>query len=245
MSARACTLEWGRRGAALAAARGDALAIVDTLSFSTAVATAIDRGALIFPCAKEDDARALARRVGGEAAVHRTEVPAAGRFSLSPLTFLGAVPGTRVVLASDNGAVCCRLAREAACVFVGALVNAAAVATALLEAAESNGRAVAIVACGERWPEPHEEGSLRPAVEDYLGAGAILASLPLAKSPEARVCEAAFRGARADIEAIVWDCASGRELRALGFGEDARVAARLDTLGSAPVVRGERIEAWR
>lgn len=35
-----CKLDWGQRGALRAAQRGDVLVIVDTLSFSTAVATA-------------------------------------------------------------------------------------------------------------------------------------------------------------------------------------------------------------
>jgi phosphosulfolactate phosphohydrolase-like enzyme len=47
---------------------------------------------------------------------------------------------------------------------------------------------VTVIACGERWNIPSEDGELRMALEDYLGAGAILSYLPYEKSPEARAC---------------------------------------------------------
>jgi 2-phosphosulfolactate phosphatase len=99
-----------------------------------------------------------------------------------------------------------------------------------------------VIACGERWRDLHEDGPLRPAIEDYLGAGAILSHLVYAKSPEARVCEGAFHQTRDSLEEIIWDCASGRELRAVGFGEDVRHAARLDLYDSVPVMRGKHLE---
>src|SRR5689334_9619168 len=45
-----CRLDWGRHGARAAAERQDILVIVDTLSFSTAVVTAVQRGGLVYPC---------------------------------------------------------------------------------------------------------------------------------------------------------------------------------------------------
>ena len=103
-----CRLDWGRHGARAAAERQDILVIVDTLSFSTAVVTAVQCGGLVYPCAEDEQPGALAQRVGGEVAVRRKDVPAKGRFSLSPLTYLHLTPGTRIVLASPNGATCSR-----------------------------------------------------------------------------------------------------------------------------------------
>ena len=124
-----CRLDWGRHGARAAAERQDILVIVDTLSFSTAVVTAVQHGGLVYPCAEDEQPGALAQRIGGEVAVRRKDVPAKGRFSLSPLTYLHLTPGTRIVLASPNGATCSRYARAVPFLFVGAFVNAEAVAT--------------------------------------------------------------------------------------------------------------------
>ena len=208
-----CRLDWGRHGARAAAERQDILVIVDTLSFSTAVITAVQRGGLVYPCAEDEQPGALAQRIGGEVAVRRKDVPAKGRFSLSPLTYLHLAPGTRIVLASPNGATCSRHARTVPFLFVGALVNAEAVATVVSHLLDTTDRCVTIIACGERWHPPSADGALRVALEDYLGAGAILASLRYEQSPEVRVCAGAFTHSRRDIAALLWECGSGRELR--------------------------------
>src|SRR6185503_2901973 len=94
-----CRLEWGRRGARVAAERGDVLVVIDVLSFSTAAVSGVQHGGIVIPCAWSDDPAALAARVGAEAAVSRGQVPERGRFSLSPPTFNTIERGTRVVLA--------------------------------------------------------------------------------------------------------------------------------------------------
>ncbi len=241
-----CRLEWGRRGARGAAERGDALVIVDVLSFSTAVATAIQNGAIVFPCAWEDNPRALAARVGAEAAVKRQDVPEHGRFSLSPPTFNAARPGTRIVLAGPNGATCSRYGRGVPHLFIGAFVNAEAVAGALAAVLEASpDLAVTILACGERWQEPGEDGELRFALEDYLGAGAILAHLPphLTRSPEVRAAEAAFQSLAPDLVAVLAGCGSGRELIAKGYPQDVTHAARLNVYAAVPVLRAGEVFA--
>jgi hypothetical protein len=142
-----CRLDWGRHGARAAAERQDILVIVDTLSFSTAVVTAVQGGGLVYPCAEDEQPGALAQRIGGEVAVRRKDVPAKGRFSLSPLTYLHLAPGTRIVLASPNGATCSRHARAVPFLFVGALVNAEAVATVVSHLLDTTDRCVTIIAC--------------------------------------------------------------------------------------------------
>jgi 2-phosphosulfolactate phosphatase len=237
-----CRLEWGRHGARQAAERGDITVIVDTLSFSSAVATAIHHGAVVYPCATTDDLDALAAKYGAEVAVRRHEVPSRGRFSLSPPTYVGVAPGTAIIVASPNGAACSAYGRRAPHLFVGALNNARAVAAAVSSLLDRTTLCVTVVACGERWKAPTEDGDLRFAIEDYLGAGAILSRLSHARSPEARACAAAFVGARDDLPQLIEDCGSGRELRVMGFGQDAVHAARLDCYDAVPVMRGERLE---
>ncbi|HEU5416606.1 MAG TPA: 2-phosphosulfolactate phosphatase [Streptosporangiaceae bacterium] len=99
------------------------------------------------------------------------------------------------------------------------------------------GRPVAVIPAGERWPD----GSLRPALEDLLGAGAVIAALrdagagPL--SPEAAAAAACFTGTP-DVGAALTACASGAELRARGFAEDVEIAAAAGASSVVPVLQG-------
>ena len=96
-----------------------------------------------------------------------------------------------------------------------------------------------MVAAGERWPD----GSLRPAVEDLWGAGAVLAALGdlgvTGLSPEAEQAAAAFTAAA---PALGDDCgpapAAASSTRS-GFGDDVRVAGELDAGDVVPVLEGE------
>jgi 2-phosphosulfolactate phosphatase len=220
------------------------LVIVDTLSFSTATATAVHYGGVIYPCAPSEDAAILAQHLGGEAAVPRQDVPEKGRFSLSPATYLRIEPGTRVVLASPNGATCSRYAGQVPYLFVGALINAKALAAIVSSLLERENLSVTVIACGERWKISSEDGAFRVAIEDYLGAGAILSYLQHEKSPEARVCEGAFMQVQNDLDALLWECGSGRELRAIGFGGDVQHAAHLNAYETVPHMRDNHFEPF-
>jgi len=239
-------LAWGRRGAHVAAKRGDILVVVDTLRFSTAAATAVHRGALLYPCATDEALyTALAQRVGGEVALHHAAAPIFTRYSLSPRSFLTVEPGARVVLPSPNGSTCSQYGSQAPALFVGALVNAQAVAGAVSHLLTGDSSLnVTVLACGERWRTPDEEGALRFAVEDYLGAGAILSTLSFSQTMEAQVCAAAFQAMQGQLGAALWECEGGQELRAKGLGEDVRFAAQLNVYDTAPILRGERLEAF-
>ena len=236
-----CKLERGWKGARDAAERQDILVVVDTLSFSTTAVTAVHHGGIVYPCARDEDRFAFAHRVGAEAAVGRPDVPEKGRFSLSPLTYLNLRPGARIVIASPNGATCSRYARRVPCLLVGCLLNARAVAGVLSRLLQTTQRSISILSCGERWAEPGEDGPLRFAIEDDLGAGAILAHLDCEKSPEARVCEGAFKHVRHDLLDVLRDCGSGRELSKRGFGEDVNHAARLNGYDTVPAMHGESL----
>ena len=128
---------------------------------------------------------------------------------------------------------------------MGALVNASAVAEAVARLLADPDLNVTVLACGERWKEQNEDGELRFAIEDYLGAGAILAGLParLSRSPEAQVCQGAFQAARDDLRQIVWESGSGRELQAMGYPEDVEHAARLDVYDAVPVMHDDMLTA--
>jgi 2-phosphosulfolactate phosphatase len=214
--------EWGERGLAALAPSSDVVIVVDVLCFSTCVDIATARGAEIVPFRFDyDAAREHAAGIGTEAAARRGQ----GRYSLSPGTFLDVPRGTRVVLPSPNGATLSVMAGERP-TLAGCLRNAAAAAKAALEL----GRRVAVIPAGERWPD----GTLRPALEDWLGAGAIVEGLSGSRSPEACAAAAAYRAARADLGAALSECGSGRELIARGYPQDIALASELDVSHAVP-----------
>ncbi|GMA95901.1 hypothetical protein GCM10025881_27250 [Pseudolysinimonas kribbensis] len=162
-------LEWGETGAlaVLAEGAGPATAIViDVLSFTTVVTVAGERGSAVVPVASRDPAAAeeTAARLGAVLAGLRGD----GRVSLSPASLLRFDGGTVVVPAENGATICEALVAASATVIAGCLRNASAVA----EEVEIAGR-VLLVPAGELWPG----GTLRPALEDLLGAGAIAARL--------------------------------------------------------------------
>lgn len=89
----------------------------------------------------------------------------------------------RLVLPSPNGSAIA--SATAGTVVAACLRNATAVARWLGFRLADSGTAVTVIAAGERWPD----GSLRPALEDLLGAGALLSALcagtGISASPEA------------------------------------------------------------
>src|SRR5215468_2708619 len=85
----------------------------------------------------------------------------------------------------------------------------------------AGGGDIAVIAAGERW---RSDNSLRPAIEDLIGAGAILDALGLPLSPEARLARDAFRSANGALDEMVRGSMSGRELMERGFPEDVDLA---------------------
>lgn len=221
-------LDWGEAGVRNLGPLVDLVVIVDVLSFSTAVSVAIEQGARVIPYRTRDEgAAAHARSVGAILASPNRRVSGP---TLSPASLRALRADQTLVLPSPNGGAC---AVEAAAfgpmVVAGCLRNA----TAVGRLAAGHGGTVALIACGERWPD----GTLRPAVEDLLGAGAILAALEAtALSPEARLAAAGFRGLRGSLASAVADSASGRELAASGFASDVELASDLDATDLVPVL---------
>jgi 2-phosphosulfolactate phosphatase len=214
--------EWGEHGLSTVLDGSDVVIIVDVLSFTTCVELATSRGAFIHPAYRRDRAAVrLAAKVGAELAGPRGK----SGYSLSPSSYREVPAGTRVVLPSPNGSTLSLGAGETP-TLAGCLRNASAVAAA----ARSLGPRIAVVPAGERW----SDGSLRPCLEDWLGAGAILAELAGSLSPEARAAASTFTGCKADITTLVRDCFSGRELAEWGYGRDVELACQLNVSRCVP-----------
>ncbi|MYE22390.1 MAG: hypothetical protein F4Y01_00280 [Gammaproteobacteria bacterium] len=224
--------EWGLAGVEALAPTSDVVVVVDVLSFTTCVAIAVANGAGVLPYRFRDEtASDFAVRSGALLASSR----AGGGYSLSPASLLEIPAGTRLVLPSPNGATI-SLAAQGVRIIAACLRNAPAVA----RAAAGFGARIAVIPCGERWPD----GSLRPALEDWLGAGAVIASLNGSKSPEAMAAERLFAAARGELTGLVRSCASAREIIDRGFASDVELARELDCSDVVPVLMDGEFRAW-
>jgi 2-phosphosulfolactate phosphatase len=206
--------------------------VVDVLSFSTAVSVACDEGMQVFPYPSEDGATAFAEQARATLAGARGQAGA----SLSPASLRGLTGVARLVLPSPNGATICHaLQFTGAAVLAGCLRNARAVGRWIAERLRADPEVVLVViAAGERW----SDGTPRPGIEDFWGAGAVIAAvldeLTLPASPAALAAAAGFhRIAQSAYERLAGSV-SGRELTGRGFEQDVRIAAELDSTAVVP-----------
>lgn len=216
--------EWGMEGVATLAPISDVVIIVDVLSFSTCVEIAVHRGAFVYPYKRKDEsAEHFAATIGALVADSR-HTP--GSFSLSPASLQTIPFGTKLILPSPNGSTL-SLGTGDTPTLAGCLRNAKAVA----DAAQQMGRKIAVIPAGERW---RTNGTLRPAFEDMVGAGAIIRHLQGSKSPECQSAEAVFGAAEADLATLLAACSSGKELIEGGFGEDVTLASAYNVSDTVP-----------
>jgi len=155
-------------------------------------------------------AEAYASANNAACAVSRRRVDGSHPWSLSPAHLLAAPFTDRLVLPSPNGSAIARAAGTGT-VIAGSLRNAVAVGCWLPSRSFGHPeRPVAVIAAGERWPD----GELRPAFEDLVGAGAVIAAMGQAsvRSPEASLAHAAGLAHSDRIPETILSCSSGREL---------------------------------
>lgn len=234
-SSFAIRFEWGCHGLEAVAAGCDVIVVVDVLSFSTCVDIAVGRGAIVLPYRWNDES-------ANRFAIEQSAVLAAkgrvraGAYSLSPASLAAIPPHTRLVLPSPNGATVSLQAAAYGTTVAACLRNCAAIA----EFARRTGRTMAVIGCGEQW----DDGSLRPAWEDLMCAGAVIARLPGQRSPEAQAACDVFQQAESELPRRLRECASGRELIQRGFAEDLELAAAYCVSTCVPILeRGAFVAA--
>ena len=221
--------EWGLEGLLHLAPISDAVVIVDVLSFSTVVDIAVANGAFVLPYPWKDDsaARFAEEKQAQLASITRSR----DAYSLSPASVQAIPAGTALVLPSPNGSTLC-LNSHGVPSFTACLRNAPAVAAHLAKCAPC----VAVIPAGERW----RDDTLRPCVEDWIGAGAVLSLLPGKRSPEAELAVAAFEFFRGDLAGALSRCGSGVELVKRGFRRDVELASEYGVSSAAPILRAGR-----
>ncbi|HTE74542.1 MAG TPA: 2-phosphosulfolactate phosphatase [Actinomycetes bacterium] len=218
-------VEWGPAGAKVLSESCDVLVVVDVLSFSTALTVAVERGAKVWPHTGGESAGQLARDIGAVLAGNRSSHDGV---TLSPASLRELPDDARLVLPSPNGSsIAFAAVNSALPVVAGCLRNAHAVARHLRDVER-----IGIVPAGERWGD----GSLRPAYEDLVGAGAVVERLTAEEpgvelSPEAEAAAAAFRWLRP-----LAQCPSGVELIDKGYADDVTIAEQVDASDVVPVM---------
>ncbi|MEP0911525.1 2-phosphosulfolactate phosphatase [Leptolyngbya sp. FACHB-711] len=216
--------EWGEQGIFHLASISDVIVIVDVLSFSTCVEIANSRGAIVYPYQyKDDSVTAFAESINAKLANQR----GGNGYSLSPASLLSVPQGLRLVLPSPNGSAL-SLSTGKTPTLAGCLRNGRAVALAAM----AYGRKIAIVPAGEKW----SDGSLRPAFEDWIGAGAIIRYLSGNLSPEAEAAAIAFQGLQHRLTQLMPQCSSGKELIERGFPQDVELAAAFNASNCVPTL---------
>lgn len=198
-------LEWGPQGARRAAERGDAIVIVDVLSFSTASIVACDYygGALV---------------VANDAELEEHRQASGLRFRMFRLWQFLSNPHQRqlelneaIVMPQSMGALCTRIAKQtpgAGNISAGGIINAEATADEIVKILEEADRwvnGVTLVLCGEFYPRVFYPGFSPEfifALEDQIGAGAILSYLPenLSLTPEGQAAVAIFNAAKNNLQ---------------------------------------------
>ncbi|MDZ5471474.1 2-phosphosulfolactate phosphatase [Bacillus sp. 31A1R] len=232
-----CRMEWGRRGAREAAERGDIVIVIDVLSFSSTVVSALSQGAIIYPYPPNLDGKEYADQLGAEYILGRAEAAKMGKATLSPVSFTEEHANKKYVLTSLNGAFCTWLASRVPALLIGSLLNASSVAAVANKLRQETNKPITVIACGEQWMNGLEdEDTLRPSVEDYIGAGAILSYLRGSKSPEAEVCIGAFLQSKDRLRDLIFECGSGRELRGKGFEHDVIHCSQLNVYQTVPML---------
>ena len=77
---------------------------------------------------------------------------------------------------------------------------------------------------------------MRPALEDWVGAGAVISHLEGGLSPEARAALSAYLNVKSELRHMLKQCGSGRELIERGFEQDVEIASELDISECAPTL---------
>lgn len=200
----------GEKGAREAARGGASVVVVDTYRASTTIAVLVAHGARVVPVASIEEAERHPAdfRIGerGSAKVKGFD------FGNSPTEVEEAhiPPGSTVVLSSTNGTRIIEAAHGSPGIYIGAFVNAGAVAEELLRSTTGESRVV-VVGCGWRG---------RRASEDESAAGEILGRLKEAGAELEDRAERIVREHRERPKRALLDNTAARRLRRLGYERD-------------------------
>lgn len=213
---------------------GGVAVVVDVLRATTTIITALASGcSAVYPCATVEEARRTAdgMRAGRVLlAGERDGLPLPG-FDLgnSPGEFTPArCRDLALVMTTTNGTRALLHAATAARTFVAGFVNFSAVCEQLRQ----DRRPVHVVCAGDAGQVALEDALLAGALVDFLSdAGEVR------PNDGARLAWDSFETHGRFLDGALEVCAGGVRLRALGYDEDVRAAARVDAFALVPELR--------
>ena len=224
--------EWGIKGVEALMEVTDVFIIIDILSFTSCVDICVSNGAEVYPYPYSDKtAIKFAESIGAELAVSRKENPAGEKYSLM-LSSLQKIPkGTKLVLPSPNGSSISFAVKNKPVICV-CLRNAKSVA----EYAAKNYKRISLIPAGEKW----EDGSMRFALEDLIGAGAVISYLNGSLSPESSNALAVYNHFKNKISDTISDTSSGKEHKSVfdSFKNNFAGALKISSSGKELIERG-------
>jgi 2-phosphosulfolactate phosphatase len=212
--------------------RESCVVVFDVLRATSSMITGLAHGVAGFlPVKTVEAAWALKKRnpswlLAGE----RYGVPPAG-FDLgnSPAEFTKA-GGRQIIITTTNGTVALQQVRFSKMILLGALLNVRALAR-LLQSISPSHLLLVCAGTGDRF-----------SLEDAVGAGALLASLPQTDySDAASMVRALYCQVSPDLQNCLLGSQNGRALRDIGKEEDVRHCSQLSIYDIVGIVRGEAV----
>ncbi len=220
---------------------GKVVVVLDVLFATSTMVAALANGAEeVLPVSGEAAARAEAASCAPGCFVLSGELMAEtlpGFAHPAPLALLEhGVRGKKLIYSTTNGTVALRQATGAARVYCGALLNAGALAEHL--ARSHSGDTLLLVCSGS---------ANNFNLEDFVGAGALVARLERLLGPAADFSDAAkaalsvYRAAR--LPQALLDCRVGRLMTSRGLAHEVEFACREDAYAVVPALEGGRLRA--
>ena len=206
----------------------DTAVVIDVLRMTTTSALLFSKGlAELFVVAEVEDARGLASETAalllGERGGEKVEGFDGGN---SPLEYTQSLRGQKAILCTSNGSKAVQTTREVKHVFLGAIVNAKAVAERVLEVATEN---ITLICAGTGG---------QVSLDDVLGAACIAREmLELSKLECTDACKVALGSLELhpDLSSGLQSAYHSTVLKNLGYEEDIAFAAKLNLLNTVPV----------
>ena len=207
----------------------DTAVVIDVLRMTTTSALLFSQGLEeLFVVAEVEDARGLAAQMGalllGERGGKKVKGFDGGN---SPLEYPQPLNGQKAILCTSNGSKAVEAIQEVEHVFLGAIVNAKAVAEKVLEVATEN---ITLICAGTGG---------RVSLDDVIGAACIAREmLELdTKLEHTDACKVALGSLELnpDLSSGLQDAYHSTVLKNLGYEEDITFAAKLNLLNTVPV----------